>query len=149
MFYYLQSYIKYYTLLVLECWGYRYIKYYSVVLILQIMAANSRIRHLIAAAANSVASYEDDDDFESILNTTRRCFRPRTSRGRKPATYMKKKTFLLRRSNTDYFPIRAEIDCLTQCGLGKHIFWSMFTKCHIPTLILIFYLPFYSTCLNY
>lgn len=80
--------------------------------------ANS-VRRIIAAAANALRE-DDEDDFEQVIQHTRRTFRrgQRPQRGRKPSGVFKMKTLLLRRANSDFLPIKTECELLTSCGLG-------------------------------
>lgn len=84
-------------------------------------------RNAVHTAMRAIAEAEEENEedlFESIVQTTRRSFRPsrivQSHRGRRRHDTIRKKTFLLRRSNSDYFPIKSECDALTSIGLGKY-----------------------------
>lgn len=92
------------------------------------MTSNSninRVRQLVSAAANAIA--EENEDFDDIVAITRRSFRPGPLplipriRGRRRALKFTKKTFLLRRANSDYFPIKSECEFLATIGLGMYL----------------------------
>ena len=82
---------------------------------------------LFRAAVNATnAGSDSDDDFESLLKSTRRAFRPDSNRltngqtkGRKKNKQTKRTVVLLRRSTADFFPSTSELQFLTDIGLGK------------------------------
>lgn len=81
-------------------------------------ATGSRAVRNIIAAAVSALNVDEDDDFERVVNHTRRSFRPKSRSTPKRKTNWKKKILLLRRANADFCPSAAEIKYLTDCGLG-------------------------------
>ncbi|GLV33402.1 hypothetical protein CBL_20147 [Carabus blaptoides fortunei] len=76
------------------------------------------VRNIIAAAVSAL-NVDEDDDFERVVNYTRRSFRPKSRSTPKRKTKWKKKILLLRRANADFCPSAAEIKYLTDCGLEK------------------------------
>ncbi|GLV33552.1 hypothetical protein CBL_21374, partial [Carabus blaptoides fortunei] len=74
------------------------------------------VQNFIAAAVSALNVGEDD--FERVVNRTRRSFRPKSRSTPKRKTKWKKKIILLRSANADFCPSAAEIKYLTDCGLG-------------------------------
>ncbi|CAG9815522.1 unnamed protein product [Phaedon cochleariae] len=79
------------------------------------------VQNLISAASRAASSSTSDfDDFEGLVQETRRSFRRRqTSNGRKKSSKVKKNVFLFRRNNVDFVPTTKEINYLNENNMGK------------------------------
>lgn len=80
----------------------------------------NRLLTIAANAANK--STQEEQDFSSLVQATRRNFRrnltPSPRRGRKRKTTFKRKLVLMKLAHADFFPTNAELKYLKQRGLG-------------------------------
>ncbi|CAH1107882.1 unnamed protein product [Psylliodes chrysocephalus] len=91
-----------------------------------------------SALLRATAMTNSDDDFETLLQSTRRAFRPNNlinKPGRKKAKQFKRCVMLLRRSNVDFLPSQSEIEFLTDRGLENAI--DLFEKLGQGMLVIV------------